>query len=446
MINIYSQYTKPEGSIKFQELIDASKKRNIKTLALTDHGNFSGIIEFYNLALVNGIKPIIGLDLFYKLKNGNFVRFVFYMKNSFGYTEILKLIPKIKIFNDDCSYIMEEDMDGISLENIYLVIGAYKIDYLSLITPLEDDFSIVYDELFYLFFSKESGNDTKNIFFQLIYDENEENRIVIESILNLKNLYPDLVNLIASNPVYYLDKNDHGMKNLMLNLYNKSFEGNCTDLKDEEKEVKRDSLTKSEGIFDFEHSSKISSGHQYLNGFEDFSDNFPEDSIENRNLLIENCNMFIDKLPVRYPEFALNREIEFSEFDTIKNLIHHRFEKYHSEDDEKEREKLKEILNFEINYIRDRNLSRYLLLLFDMKNEFSGIYDTTLYFSGSLNYLFSAFLLNLTISRPDSFKRWGYFKSVLEREKFYPVISANISSLKKDDFLGFIRNRFGKEF
>ncbi|MCK4980124.1 MAG: PHP domain-containing protein, partial [Candidatus Delongbacteria bacterium] len=48
----------------FDELVGHAKKIGVKALALTDHGNFSGIKEFYNAALSSGIKPIIGIDVF----------------------------------------------------------------------------------------------------------------------------------------------------------------------------------------------------------------------------------------------------------------------------------------------------------------------------------------------------------------------------------------------
>ena len=57
MLNIYSEYTNPEGFIKFDDIIALALKKEIKTLGITDHGNLAGIIDVQQKALRYGIKP-----------------------------------------------------------------------------------------------------------------------------------------------------------------------------------------------------------------------------------------------------------------------------------------------------------------------------------------------------------------------------------------------------
>ncbi|NOR46149.1 MAG: PHP domain-containing protein, partial [Candidatus Delongbacteria bacterium] len=89
-------------------MIAQAKKSDIKALALTDHGNFSGIEEFYNAALSSGIKPIIGIDVFCKLENDKYIRTIFYIKNESGYRSLLNLISNFKLSEEGFYYFSED--------------------------------------------------------------------------------------------------------------------------------------------------------------------------------------------------------------------------------------------------------------------------------------------------------------------------------------------------
>lgn len=60
----HTQYSLLDGLTKVPALIDFVKKAGMPAVAMTDHGNLSGAIEFYSEAKAKGIKPIIGIEAY----------------------------------------------------------------------------------------------------------------------------------------------------------------------------------------------------------------------------------------------------------------------------------------------------------------------------------------------------------------------------------------------
>ena len=60
----HSDYSLLDGASKIELLVDTALDMNMPALALTDHGNLFGAIQFYNTALKKGLKPIIGCEIY----------------------------------------------------------------------------------------------------------------------------------------------------------------------------------------------------------------------------------------------------------------------------------------------------------------------------------------------------------------------------------------------
>ena len=63
-LHLHSQYSLLDGAIKLDELITRIKEFKMPAVAVTDHGNMFGAVEFYSQAMGAGIKPIIGCEVY----------------------------------------------------------------------------------------------------------------------------------------------------------------------------------------------------------------------------------------------------------------------------------------------------------------------------------------------------------------------------------------------
>ena len=100
-LHLHSQYSLLDGAIRFENLFARCKDLGMDSVAVTDHGNMFGVIEFYTKAIAAGIKPIIGIEA-YIAPNSRLDRtktsisdaayhLVLLTQNNVGYQNLLKL-------------------------------------------------------------------------------------------------------------------------------------------------------------------------------------------------------------------------------------------------------------------------------------------------------------------------------------------------------------------
>ncbi|MDP3970772.1 MAG: DNA polymerase III subunit alpha, partial [bacterium] len=63
-LHVHSHYSLLDGLSKIPDLVGHAKKLGMTSLALTDHGSLYGAVEFYQECKKQGIKPIIGVELY----------------------------------------------------------------------------------------------------------------------------------------------------------------------------------------------------------------------------------------------------------------------------------------------------------------------------------------------------------------------------------------------
>jgi DNA polymerase-3 subunit alpha len=63
-LHLHSQYSLLDGAIAFDKLLKRCKKLQMDTIAVTDHGNMFGAVEFYRKAIAAHIKPILGIEAY----------------------------------------------------------------------------------------------------------------------------------------------------------------------------------------------------------------------------------------------------------------------------------------------------------------------------------------------------------------------------------------------
>lgn len=100
-LHLHSEYSLLDGANKISNLVSRAKELGMKSVAMTDHGNMFGAIDFYKQMKEAGMKPIIGMEGY--IHNGatlddktNKQRFhiCLYAKNKKGYENLMYLSSK----------------------------------------------------------------------------------------------------------------------------------------------------------------------------------------------------------------------------------------------------------------------------------------------------------------------------------------------------------------
>jgi DNA polymerase-3 subunit alpha len=63
-LHLHTEYSLLDGSIRMKELMKKAAEFKMPAVAITDHGNLFGAIEFYQEAQRAGVKPIIGCEAY----------------------------------------------------------------------------------------------------------------------------------------------------------------------------------------------------------------------------------------------------------------------------------------------------------------------------------------------------------------------------------------------
>ncbi|MHB8865989.1 MAG: PHP domain-containing protein, partial [Pirellulaceae bacterium] len=63
-LHCHSHYSLLDGAGSLDRLVERARDHGMSALALTDHGNLHGALEFYQKALKVGVKPIVGYEAY----------------------------------------------------------------------------------------------------------------------------------------------------------------------------------------------------------------------------------------------------------------------------------------------------------------------------------------------------------------------------------------------
>ena len=104
-LHVHSEYSLLDGAAQLEKLVAKAKELKFPAIALTDHGNLFGAIDFYQAAQKGGIKPIVGCEL-YVAPRGRKERggedggyeganhLTVLVRNLTGYKNLIKLVSK----------------------------------------------------------------------------------------------------------------------------------------------------------------------------------------------------------------------------------------------------------------------------------------------------------------------------------------------------------------
>ncbi|WP_373598893.1 DNA polymerase III subunit alpha [Paraclostridium bifermentans] len=102
-LHVHTEYSLLDGFSRIKNLVSRAKELNMSAVAITDHGCMFGAIDFFKIAKAEGIKPIIGCEVYtaprsmtdkdpnYDKSQGHLVLLA---KNMEGYQNLIKLVSK----------------------------------------------------------------------------------------------------------------------------------------------------------------------------------------------------------------------------------------------------------------------------------------------------------------------------------------------------------------
>jgi len=97
-LHLHTQYSLLDGAIRMSDLCAKVSERGMKAVAMTDHGNMFGAIQFYQTAKAHGVKPIFGCEAYIadgdapaKADRKNY-HIVLLAKNEVGYANLQRLV------------------------------------------------------------------------------------------------------------------------------------------------------------------------------------------------------------------------------------------------------------------------------------------------------------------------------------------------------------------
>ena len=230
-LHLHTQFSLLDGACRLGELVSRAKELGMTSLAVTDHGNMYGAVDFYRECKKQGIKPIIGCEVYVaprsrydkdKTLDSKYNHLVLLVKNETGYKNLIKMVSlsytegfyfKPRIDRD----LLEKYSDGLVCLSACL---AGEIPQLLLQRDYEGTKSAA------LWYESVFGNG--NYFLELQNHGIEQEQIVLDGI---KRLSRDTgIPLVATNDVHYVNKEDADIQQVLICIATNHILGEDTGL------------------------------------------------------------------------------------------------------------------------------------------------------------------------------------------------------------------------
>ena len=100
-LHVHTEYSLLDGACRIKDIPKKIKEMGQTGVAMTDHGVMYGSVEFFKACKKEGIKPIIGCEVYVapasrfakeKSSEGNYYHLVLLCKNETGYKNLIKLV------------------------------------------------------------------------------------------------------------------------------------------------------------------------------------------------------------------------------------------------------------------------------------------------------------------------------------------------------------------
>jgi DNA polymerase-3 subunit alpha len=349
-LHVHTQYSLLDGMIRLDELFKKAKEYAMPAIAITDHGNMFGAIDFYQQAYKNGIKPILGCELYVAPRSrldkttssiGEATRhLVVLVKNMQGYKNLMKLTSAAHIEGFYYRPRVDKELLKEYSEGLIASSACLHGEIASHIVRGNMDearkAARTYQEIF--------GED--NFYLEIMENGIPEQAIANQGLIELSKELS--IPLIATNDCHYLNADHAEAHNILL----------C--------------IQTGKTVEDNDRMS-MASEQFYVRSPEEMQALFaatPE-AVTNTVSIAERCNLtlefgkfYLPKFEVKNPEESLEDYLERKAVEGLEKLLPIIL-KYQKEDELAVREKYNKRLHEELQIIKKMGFAGYFLIVSD---------------------------------------------------------------------------------
>ena len=326
-LHVYSAFSLLTSTASVEQLVKDAKAKGFKALALTDRNVMYGAVSFYKECLKQSIKPIMGLtvDVISEEQEGESYPLVLLAKNQMGFHHLLKITSSVQT----------KSLKGIPIK--WLKHYSEGLFALTPGTEGEIECALVNGEM-------EKAERVLNLYQKLFGNDSfylslQDHQISAERSLNQKLIEfanQHQVELVATNQVFYLQKEDSFAHECLLSIKNGD------KLQDQERH-------------------QLDSDQYYLKTPNEMTELFAEqpNALENTLKITEACNVMMEFHKSKLPKFPTEMD------QTPENLLEELcwkgfFERIRTQDEE-----AKKRLKYELSIIHKMKFSDYFLIVWD---------------------------------------------------------------------------------
>ncbi len=346
-LHLHSQYSLLDGANRLDDVVQAAAEAGMPALALTDHGNLFGAIEFYDRAKKAGIRPIIGIEAYVAQgsmaernpSRGGSNHLVLLARNEVGYHNLIKLTTRSYLEGFYYKPRIDHDLLRRHSEGLIALSACLKGEINeSILANREADAEAtarLYADVF----------GSENFFLELQDHGIPEQRAANEILRRMAGKLG--LETVVTNDCHYLRKDDAFAHDVLLCI------GTQRMLADEDR-------------------LRYATDQFYLKDIDELSRLFPDDrrALENTLRIAERCQLEILSDTFHLPEFPLPEgESLDGFFDRMaREGLERRLEeqaRHASGEGGVAQETYRERLRYEIGVIREMGFAGYFLIVWD---------------------------------------------------------------------------------
>ena len=230
-LHLHTQFSLLDGACRLSELVGRARELGMTSLAITDHGNMYGAVDFYKECKKQGIKPIIGCEVYVaphsrfdkdKTRDGKYSHLVLLVKNETGYKNLIKMVSQS--FTEGFYFKPRIDRDLLEAHSDGLIcLSACVAGEIPQYLLQRDYDSAKRSALWY-----NSVFGEGNYYLELQNHGLDEERVVADGIKRLSN--ETGIPLVATNDVHYVRREDAEIQQVLICIATNHILGEDTGL------------------------------------------------------------------------------------------------------------------------------------------------------------------------------------------------------------------------